>query len=125
MVPDFLHGEPPTGACATFFKESRMKFVNAGELDRKSGCTLWRTWGTRPEPLTEVGGSNPPELADLIWTSLKFSRPRSTSSGQALRDSIRKSWFSHTLKKGAFCFTNRGQRTKCLWGSPRRVAGPI
>jgi hypothetical protein len=25
-----------------------MKFVNAGELDRKSGCTLGRTWGTRP-----------------------------------------------------------------------------
>jgi hypothetical protein len=40
MVPDFLHGAPPTGACAAFIKESRMKFVNARELDRKSGCTL-------------------------------------------------------------------------------------
>ena len=39
MVPDFLHGAPPTGACAAFIKESRMKFVNARELDRKSGCT--------------------------------------------------------------------------------------
>src|SRR5450631_163882 len=48
MVPDFLHGAPPTGACAAFIKESRMKFVNAWELDRKSGCTLGRTWGTRP-----------------------------------------------------------------------------
>jgi hypothetical protein len=35
MVPDFLHGAPPTGACAAFIKESRMKFVNARELDRK------------------------------------------------------------------------------------------
>jgi hypothetical protein len=25
-------------------------------------------------------------FSNLIWTSLKFSRPRSTSSGQALRD---------------------------------------
>jgi hypothetical protein len=49
MVPDFLHGAPPTGACAAFIRESRMKFVNARELDRKSGCTLGRTWGTRPE----------------------------------------------------------------------------
>jgi hypothetical protein len=30
-----------------------------------------RTWGTRPEPMTAVGRSNPPELADLMWTSLK------------------------------------------------------
>jgi hypothetical protein len=44
-----------TDACAAFIKESRMKFVNAGELNRKSGCTLGRTWGTRPEPKTLVG----------------------------------------------------------------------
>jgi len=31
-----------------------------------------------PEPMTVVGRSNPPELADLIWTSLKFSRPSGT-----------------------------------------------
>jgi hypothetical protein len=49
MFPDFLHGAPPTDACAAFIKESRMKFVNARELDRKSGCTLGRTRGTRPE----------------------------------------------------------------------------
>ena len=35
--PDFLHGAPPTSACAAFIKESRMKFANARELDRKSG----------------------------------------------------------------------------------------
>jgi hypothetical protein len=35
--PDFLHGAPPTPACAAFFKESRMKFANASKLDRKSG----------------------------------------------------------------------------------------
>src|SRR5258708_7509171 len=55
MVPDFLHGAPPTDACAAFIKESRMNFVNARELDRKSGCTLLRPWGTRPEPLAVVG----------------------------------------------------------------------
>jgi hypothetical protein len=35
--PDFLHGSPPTSACAAFIKESRMKFDNASKLDRKSG----------------------------------------------------------------------------------------
>jgi hypothetical protein len=35
--PDFLHGAPPTAACAAFIKESRMKFANARKLDRKSG----------------------------------------------------------------------------------------
>ena len=25
-----------------------MKFINAREFDRKSGCSLRRTWGTRP-----------------------------------------------------------------------------
>jgi hypothetical protein len=35
--PDFLHGAPPTPACAAFFKESRMKCANASKLDRKSG----------------------------------------------------------------------------------------
>ena len=44
MVPDFLHGAPPTAAYAAFIKESRVKFVNTRELDRKSGCTLRRTW---------------------------------------------------------------------------------
>jgi hypothetical protein len=43
MVPDFLHGAPPTDACAAFIKESRMNFVNARELDKKSGCTPGRT----------------------------------------------------------------------------------
>jgi hypothetical protein len=35
--PDFLHGAPPTSACAAFIKESRMEFAGAGKLDRKSG----------------------------------------------------------------------------------------
>jgi hypothetical protein len=35
--PDFLHGAPPTPACAAFIKESRMKSANAGKLNRKSG----------------------------------------------------------------------------------------
>jgi hypothetical protein len=37
MYPDFLHGAPPTPACAAFIKESRMNFANASKLDRKSG----------------------------------------------------------------------------------------
>jgi hypothetical protein len=41
MYPDFLHGAPPTPACAAFIKESRMKFANASKLDRKSGVR----WG--------------------------------------------------------------------------------
>jgi hypothetical protein len=48
--PDFLHGAPPTAACAAFINESRMKFANANKFFRKSGCTLVRTWGTRPVP---------------------------------------------------------------------------
>jgi hypothetical protein len=35
--PDFLHGAPPTPACAAFTKESRMKCANANKVDRKSG----------------------------------------------------------------------------------------
>jgi len=35
--PDFLHGAPPTYACAAFIKESRMKLANASKFDRKSG----------------------------------------------------------------------------------------
>ena len=42
MYPDFLHGAPPTAACAAFFKESRIKFASAIKIYRKSGM-----WGTR------------------------------------------------------------------------------
>src|SRR5882757_10121258 len=64
MVPDFLHGAPPTDACAAFIKESRIKFVNARELDRKSGVRPTarrgrrgehRSRGTRPGPKAVVG----------------------------------------------------------------------
>src|SRR5258708_37912228 len=34
--PDFLHGAPPTAACAAFIKASRMKVANASKRDRKS-----------------------------------------------------------------------------------------
>jgi len=44
--PDFLHGAPPTPACAAFIKESRMKCANASKLDRKSGVRF----GTRRFP---------------------------------------------------------------------------
>ncbi len=50
--PDFLHGAPPTSACAAFVKESRMKCANASKVHRKSGsglgCAVWlpalRAW---------------------------------------------------------------------------------
>jgi hypothetical protein len=45
-------------------------------------CTLGRTWGTRPEPMTVVGKSNPPELADLISTSLLSTSPAVTAEPQ-------------------------------------------
>src|ERR1700736_4694507 len=38
--PDFLHGAPPTPACAAFIKESRMNFTSANKLNRKSGVRL-------------------------------------------------------------------------------------
>jgi len=48
--PDFLHGAPPIAACAAFIKESRMKFANAGKLNRKSGVR----WGERGAPVLLV-----------------------------------------------------------------------
>ena len=36
-----------------------MKFINAREFDRKSGCSLRRTWGTRPIPFEFVWGGGP------------------------------------------------------------------
>ncbi len=35
--PDSCHGALDAAACAAFRKESRMKFVNATNLNRKSG----------------------------------------------------------------------------------------
>jgi hypothetical protein len=35
--PDFLHAVPTMFACAAFVKESRMKFANATEVNRKFG----------------------------------------------------------------------------------------
>jgi hypothetical protein len=38
--PATLHS--PTSTCAAFVKESRMKFANATNLNRKSGVAQWR-----------------------------------------------------------------------------------
>src|ERR1700677_1094451 len=35
--PDFLYAAPTTATCAAFIEESRMKFINANKLHRKSG----------------------------------------------------------------------------------------
>jgi hypothetical protein len=77
MVPDFLHEAPPTDACAAFIKESRMEFADARRLNRKSGCTLGRTWGTRPEPRTAVPE---PCLRDLVWKNVRTKRTMRTKS---------------------------------------------
>ena len=36
------HAVPETTACAAFIKESRMKFANATNTNRKSGVAEWR-----------------------------------------------------------------------------------
>ena len=43
--PDFLYATPSNAACAAFIKESRMKFANATNLDRKSGVRGPNTTG--------------------------------------------------------------------------------
>jgi hypothetical protein len=35
--PNFLYATPETPTCAAFIEESRMKFINANKLHRKSG----------------------------------------------------------------------------------------
>ena len=40
--PDFLYAAMETTACAAFIKESRMKFANATNINRKSGVAEWR-----------------------------------------------------------------------------------
>ena len=73
MFPDFLHVAPPTDACAAFIKESRMKFVNARDLDRKSGCTLGRTLrGTRPGRWAKSFCAVPPGLDPLVMLTRHF-----------------------------------------------------
>jgi hypothetical protein len=58
MYPDFLQAAPPTPACASFIKESRMKRANASKLNRKSGVR----WGEHGAPVamlqTSLHGSN-------------------------------------------------------------------
>jgi hypothetical protein len=43
LEPDFLYAGPSSCACAPFIEESRMNFINANNLHRKSGA-----WGTQP-----------------------------------------------------------------------------
>jgi hypothetical protein len=76
MVPDFLHEAPPTDACAAFIKESRMKSVNASNLDRKSGCTLKRTWGTPSLLYLDFSCGL---VLELVWTSSLTGWPISAS----------------------------------------------
>jgi hypothetical protein len=53
--PDFLHGAPPTSACAAFIKESRMEFVNARKFYRKFGVRFGERGA--PVPITfDFGG---------------------------------------------------------------------
>jgi hypothetical protein len=90
MVPDFLHGAPPTDACAVFIKESRMEFVNAKELDRKSGCTLRRTWGTRPGMRASFFGPTGPAPTNATAPSLAGARWGGRKRGRLKADA---GWF--------------------------------
>jgi hypothetical protein len=54
----------PTSTCAAFVKESRMKFANATNLNRKSGVAQWR---------------------DLLWLFSRFSRRLFRPRGQVSR----------------------------------------
>jgi hypothetical protein len=50
-APNFLHAALDKAACAPFFKERRIKFIEATEPHRKSGV-----WGTRSSlPVQEAG----------------------------------------------------------------------
>jgi hypothetical protein len=57
--PDFLHGAPPTSACAAFIKESRMNLANARKLDRKSGVR----WCERGAPVMALAPARSPKSA--------------------------------------------------------------
>jgi hypothetical protein len=81
--PDFLHGVPPTSACAAFIKESRMKFANASKLHRKSGVRSGRTWA--PVQGTRLAVGRPKSLASL--QKLPALKPRSIN--EYLCDALR------------------------------------
>jgi hypothetical protein len=81
MYRDFLHEAPPTDACAAFIKESRMKFVNARKLDRKSrvyaGANMGhpsrgRTSFLLPTPMNRTKVSTP-KLISVRRTQVQFS----------------------------------------------------
>src|ERR1700722_9013136 len=59
--PDFLHGAPPTSACAAFIEESRIKCANASKLRRKSGVR----WGEPGAPVCNGGFLGKPEIKGL------------------------------------------------------------
>ena len=71
MVPDFLHGAPPTDACAAFIKESRMKFVNARELDRNPGVR----WANEGHPSRERRASFFPPTTATPTNSANVATP--------------------------------------------------
>src|SRR3984957_2561231 len=73
--PDFLHGAPPTPACAAFIKESRMKLANARKLDRKSGVR----WGEHGAPVSHPTAVAGPMICGkdrpYSWKSLQLGMP--------------------------------------------------
>jgi ferrous iron transport protein A len=60
--PDFLYAALDTTACAAFIKESRMKFVSANKLHRKSGFSP-RIARTTPTSMARTPAST--ALSDL------------------------------------------------------------
>jgi hypothetical protein len=98
--PDFLHGAPPTPACAAFIKESRMKCANASKLHRKSGVRL----GERGAPVLSSWLSREPELAgrDLWYPTsrekrARYGAPRGSLQGLGLVNPAL--WYPRVLRR--------------------------
>jgi hypothetical protein len=74
-------GAAPSNDSATWEKKAAAKIkslaraVKAFEESVFGPCTLGRTWGTRPEPKTLVGRSNPPMIVDPIGTGIRRRSP--------------------------------------------------
>ncbi len=73
-------------SCTGCHQRMRMKFVDTRESNRKSGCTLRRTWGTRPEPSTVVGSLDPAGGCRCNLNRLEFDRRVFPTQGLCVPD---------------------------------------
>jgi hypothetical protein len=78
--PDFLQDAPSRAACATFFKESRMKFIGSTKLHRKFG--FWGTWD--PSLHGQSRGRSTRRLRPLSGNKAHFMPPQVGGAGGRL-----------------------------------------